>query len=38
MQEFATNQIADGAKIIDTWDVMELAGQFTLTNLFAGTS
>jgi hypothetical protein len=36
MQEFATNQIADGAKIIDTWDVMELAGQFTLTNLFVG--
>ena len=36
MQEFAANQIADGAKIIDTWDVMELAGQFTLTNLFIG--
>ena len=36
MQEFVTIQIADGAKIIDTWDVMELAGQFTLTNIFIG--
>jgi len=36
MQEFTTNQIANGAKIIDTWDVMGLAGQSTITNLFVG--
>lgn len=35
MQKFIANQIADGAVIIDTWDVMKLDKQFTLSNLFA---
>ena len=34
MQEFVTRQISNGAKIIDTWDVMKLAEQLTLSNLF----
>lgn len=34
MQNFISNQIANGAKIIDTWDVMKLKEQFTLSNLF----
>ena len=38
MQKFIANQIADGAKIIDTWDVMKLDKQFTLSNLFVESS
>jgi nucleotide sugar dehydrogenase len=38
MQKFIANQISDGAKIIDTWDVMKLDKQFTLSNLFVESS
>ena len=34
MQEFVARQISNGAKIIDAWDVMKLAEQLTLSNLF----
>jgi len=34
MQKFVSDQIINGAKIIDTWDVMKLEEQFTLSNLF----
>jgi len=34
MLEFISRQIAAGATIIDTWDVMKLPDQFTLSNLF----
>jgi UDP-N-acetyl-D-mannosaminuronic acid dehydrogenase len=34
MLEFISGQIAAGATIIDTWDVMKLPDQFTLSNLF----
>lgn len=34
MQEFVAHQISNGAKIIDTWDVMKLSKQLTLSNLF----
>jgi hypothetical protein len=34
MQNFISDQIANGAKIIDTWDVMKLKEQFTISNLF----
>ena len=34
MHSFVEKQIENGALVIDAWNVMELTGQYTLTNLF----
>ena len=34
MQSFIKNQISKGSSIIDCWNVMDLSGQFTLSNIF----
>ena len=34
MHNFVAGQIKNGALVIDAWNVMELTGQYTLTNLF----
>ena len=34
MAEFTSEQVTEGSKIIDIWDVMKLPEQFTLSNLF----
>jgi len=33
-KEFVNAQINKGAKVIDSWDIMELTGQKTISNLF----